>query len=112
LRMKATCVRVKIPDEVLHLAVWRDEQDPTIANVEKIWAFRGPRFGIGQLKKNAAIFPFGQLGIFRFVNIDDGLPAFRVVEVTAQHHEGSMLVLKNKWIAPFINFCSSVQRFG
>ena len=84
-------------------------EHPAIAEPEEVGTFGGARAGIRNLKENAAVFPLRQLGVFGFVNIHHSLSAFGLVQIAAHDHEGSMLVVKNKWVPPVINFLPAMQ---
>ena len=103
---------IKVADIVLDFPVRRNEQDPTIAKLEKIWALSRARPGIENLKQDAAIFPFGQVGFLRFINVHDRLAPFGFIEVATQHKKRVIAMMENKWIAPLINFFAVVKRLG
>lgn len=110
--VEAAGAGIEITDEPLGGGGGGDDEDPVIADLEKVGAFDVANVGIGMLKKNAAIDPLGEGRVLGFVDVDDGLAAFALVEVAAADEKGFARVVKDKGIAPFVDFAVAMESFG
>src|SRR5581483_3537509 len=88
------------------------DEDPVAAHLKKIGAFNIPDIGVGMLKKNAAVNPLRQRRVLRFVDVDDGLAAFVLVEVAAADEKGFSGSVENERVAPFVDFPVAVESLG
>ena len=109
---KRSRLGVKGADEIFHLAVWRNDQDPAAGEFEKVGALDVRNFRVGMPEEHAQILPLRPLRIFRLIHIHDGLAALRMVQIAAANHERPPPFVKNEWIAPVVNFHVAVDCFG